>query len=322
MHEPLVSVIIIFFNAERFLVEAIESVLGQTYPHWELLLVDDGSADGSRTIAGRYAELNAEQVRVLNHPGNQNCGKGASRNLGIRHAGGEYVAFLDADDVWRPNKLEEQVSILERHPAAGMLYGETLYWYSWAGETAGSRRDFIPPLRVPLDTPIAPPRLLPLFLRGDAAVPCTCSIVVKRALANSIGGFDETFTGPANIYEDQAFYAKVCLNGTVVASGHCWDLYRQHPQASMAFARKSGEEFLAREAFLRWLQCYLHDQGVRDQAVWQALRREQWRLKQPTWLPKRRRLQDGVRWVKKWLLRFEERLLPAAISRRLWGGTF
>ena len=97
--KALVSTIIIFLNAERFLAEAIESVLAQTYPTWELWLVDDGSTDRSSQLARDYAARHAARIHYLEHPGHENRGKSASRNLGLRHARGEYVALLDADDV-------------------------------------------------------------------------------------------------------------------------------------------------------------------------------------------------------------------------------
>src|SRR6266566_10127625 len=108
-----VSVVIIFFNAERFIQEAIDSVFAQTYKNWELLLVDDGSGEGSTAIARSYVERDPQHVRYLEHPGHANRGMSASRNLGIGNAQGAYVAFLDADDVWFSNILEEQVAILE-----------------------------------------------------------------------------------------------------------------------------------------------------------------------------------------------------------------
>lgn len=317
--KSLVSVVVIFLNAGRYMREAIESVFAQHYPHWELLLVDDGSTDGSSAIARGYATEREGQVRYLQHPGHQNRGKGASRNLGIRHTRGEYVAFLDADDVWLPHKLAEQVALLDAHEDAGMLYGETLYWYSWTGEPGGRERDFRPALGVPLNTPIEPPALLPLFLRGKAAVPCTCSILVRRSALAAVGGFDVTFTAAYNIYEDQAFYAKICLNSVVVVSGKCWDRYRQHPAASMAVARETGQEVVARRFFLQWLEQYLIEERIADVAVWGALRRELWRLRYPAWLPSNARLGASMQWLKKWLLRIEERLLPSLVGRWLWG---
>src|SRR5918997_1425231 len=117
----LVSTILPFLNAEKFIEEAIESVFAQTYDDWELLLIDDGSTDGSTRIALQYAERHRGRVRYLEHPEHQNRGVSASRNLGISHARGEYVAFLDADDVWLEHKLEQQVAILSSHPEAGMV---------------------------------------------------------------------------------------------------------------------------------------------------------------------------------------------------------
>ena len=312
----LVSIIIIFFNAERFLEEAIESVCAQTYGHWELLLVDDGSTDDGTEIARHYARQRPGQIHYLQHPGGRNYGKGASRNLGVRQAQGEYVAFLDADDIWLPNKLAEQVAVLDQHEAVGLLYGETYYWYSWSPELAASQPDFSPPLGVAVNTPIAPPQLLPLYLRGKAAVPCPSSILVRRDAINHIGGFDETFIGINNIYEDQAFYVKLCLESTTLVVPRLWDWYRQHPEASMAVAWRTGKDAEARAFFLRWTAVYLQEQGARNREIWLALQREIWLIQRPDWLsPRAAKL---FRWAKKWLVKIEEAILPDAVSDWLW----
>src|SRR5947208_2727549 len=126
---PLVTCIIIFLNEAHFLGEAIESVVSQSYPHWELLLVDDGSSDDSTSLAQDYTTRYPEQIRYLEHPGHTNRGMSASRNLGIHHARGEYLAFLDADDVWLPAKLVRRIELMEKLPEVGLLYGPTLFWY-------------------------------------------------------------------------------------------------------------------------------------------------------------------------------------------------
>lgn len=169
--EPLVSVIIIFLNAAKFFEEAIESVFAQTDDNWELLLVDDGSTDPSTAIARLYVEREPGKIRHLEHPGHGNHGMSASRNLGIRHAQGKYVAFLDADDVWLPHKLEQQVAIMESQPTAAMIYGATQYWRSWTENPEDLQRDYTPRLGVQPSTLVEPPRLLTLYLRGEAAVP-------------------------------------------------------------------------------------------------------------------------------------------------------
>src|SRR5436190_7580701 len=99
---PLVSIIIPFWNTEKFLQEAIDSVVSQSYENWELLLVDDGSTDLSTEIAQQCAKQNPKKIHCLQHDAHDNRGVSAARNLGIRHAAGEYVCFLDADDVFLP----------------------------------------------------------------------------------------------------------------------------------------------------------------------------------------------------------------------------
>lgn len=318
MHPSLVSAIIIFLDAERFIEEAIESVLGQTYNHWELLLVDDGSTDASTQIARRYALQFPDRIRYLEHEGHRNRGMGASRNLGIRQARGEYIAFLDADDIWLPTKLEEQVRILDAHPTVGMLYGNTKYWYSWNGSAEAAPRDFLPPLGVKPRSIIEPPDLLPLFLRGRAAVPCTCSILVRRSTAEAVGGFDDSFLGNANVYEDQAFYVKICLVSRVYVSDQCWDWYRQHPDGSVAVAQRQGQAQAARRFFLNWLEDYLRKQQVTTPDVWQALRQEQWLNRDVAWVPNAGSARLLTRWIKKWLLRLEEHLVPKSFQHWLW----
>ena len=133
-NEPLVSAIIIILNAEKYLEEAIESVLAQTYQKWELLLCDDGSTDDSTQIVQRYIEEYPAKIRYLEHQGHQNRGMSATRNLGIEHAKGEYISWLDADDVWRPQKLERQVQLIGENPEAAMVYGPLQLWYSWKGD--------------------------------------------------------------------------------------------------------------------------------------------------------------------------------------------
>jgi glycosyltransferase involved in cell wall biosynthesis len=113
-------------NGEKFLEEAVDSVLAQSYPDWELLLVDDGSNDTSAHIAHPYVGRFPDKVRYLNHDNHHNRSASASRNLGNNSAKGELIAFLDADDVWLPHKLERQVEIMRKHPDA-LVYGLTQY---------------------------------------------------------------------------------------------------------------------------------------------------------------------------------------------------
>jgi glycosyltransferase involved in cell wall biosynthesis len=311
----LVSAITIFLNAEKFIQEAIESVFAQTYDHWELLLVDDGSTDDSTAIAQRYVAQNPARVRYLEHPDHQNRGMSASRNLGIRYAGGDYIAFLDADDVWLPQKLERQVAMLDSHPEAAMLYGNTLYWHSWTGNPEDKQHDHVPELGVRPNATVDPPSLLPLYLKGKAAVPCSCSILVRRDALQHIGGFEDSFRG---MYEDQAFYAKMCLAQPVFVSGECLEWYRQHPDSTCSVVEDAGKSNSTRLNFLNWLRTYMAEQGIEDSEVWQALRRELWLHSHPAQPGLTAWTGHFLRWTKKWLLRIEERAIPAPIRRRLW----
>ncbi len=276
MNQPLVSVVIIFWSAERFLREAIESVFAQAYANWELLLVDDGSTDGSTAIARSCVEQDPQRVRYLEHPGHANRGMSASRNLGIRNTQGAYVAFLDADDVWFSNILEEQVAILETYPDAAMVYGPIQWWYSWTGKREDAERDYVEKLGVPPNMIIEAPKLLPLFLRDKAAVPS--GILARRHVVEQVGGFEDTFPGE---YEDQVFCAKICLSAPVFASGQCWYRYRQHPDSCVLTGQRTGETDSARLRFLNWLDMYLAGQRTQDWRVWRALEFEFWRYRHP-----------------------------------------
>jgi glycosyltransferase involved in cell wall biosynthesis len=273
---PLVSVIIIFWNAEAFLAEAIASVLAQTYPDWELLLVDDGSSDGSPAIAQQAVATAPERMRYLCHPEHANRGMSASRNLGIAHAQGTYLAFLDADDVWFPQTLEEQVEILQEQPKAGMVYGPIQWWYSWTDRPEDRDRDYVECLGVPANTLVGPPRLLSLILRNRAAVPS--GLLLRRDLIERVGGFEDAFRGE---YEDQVFCAKVCLNADVFASDRCWYRYRQHPDSCVSVGIRTGATHSARLTYLNWLAEYLSSIGIADAGVWRALRLEFWRFRHP-----------------------------------------
>ena len=316
MHDqPLVSVILIFLNTEEYIQEAIDSVLVQTYKCWELLLIDDGSTDNSTEIARRYVAEYPEKINCLEHPNHQNLGMSASRNLGIRNAKGEYIVFLDSDDYWLPNRLETHLGVLDRFPDVGMLYGTAKYWYSWTGRPEDRELDVVPKLRVRKNTLFRPPELLPLLLDGKAEVPCTCSILVRREIMQKIGGFEESFRG---MYEDQAFYAKICLSAPVLATDDCLAWYRQHSKSSYSTAIHTGQTHVLRYRFLKWLETYCHEKRVQDKRVWEAVRRQLWLYDSSSFQNFPGLIQDSLRWIKKWILRVEERIFPSILRDWLW----
>ena len=119
---PTVSVIIPVFNGERFLAEAIDSVLVQTLPPKEIIVVDDGSTDRTSAVV---SALSATASVPIHASYQENQGPAAARNLGVARASGDMIAFLDADDIWLPDKTAHQLAALAAHPEAGAAWGDS-----------------------------------------------------------------------------------------------------------------------------------------------------------------------------------------------------
>jgi glycosyltransferase involved in cell wall biosynthesis len=244
---PLVSVVLIFFDEERFIEEAVQSVYDQTLADWELILVDDGSTDRSTQIARELA-AHDERIRYVDHPRHENRGMAASRNLGVANSSAPYLAFLDADDVWVPSKLAEQVDLLERMPDVAMVNGALRFWHSWDPTSTkadrcvltggvGERR---------LDPPEAALTNYPLASVDPAGV----DLLVRRPVFEAVGGFEERFRG---MFEDQSFLIKVFQRYPVYISSCVWLLYRQHDASSSALGTRVSWVRM-RGVFLDWLE--------------------------------------------------------------------
>jgi glycosyltransferase involved in cell wall biosynthesis len=115
-----VSVIIPTYNRKAFVLEAVNSILAQTYEDYELIVVDDGSADGTGEALKPYGD----RLRYLYQ---ENQGVSAARNRGLGHARGEFIAFLDSDDLWLPSKLAIQIAFMEQHPEARLCYTDEIW---------------------------------------------------------------------------------------------------------------------------------------------------------------------------------------------------
>jgi glycosyltransferase involved in cell wall biosynthesis len=272
-----VSIVTCFLNAEKFLAEAVQSVLAQTYSNWELVLVDDGSSDGSTQMAQEYAVKFPGRIRRFEHEGHANRGAAASRNLGLTHCRGEFFAILDADDVWLPTKLERQVSVLQNNPTAGMVFGRPLYWYSWTGRSVDRIRDRMPRAGVPVDQLfIAPELVTALYPLGSGNAPCPSDLMLRTCVAHQISGFEEAFTGVYQLYEDQLFLAKVYLAADVFVSGECWSWYRQHSDSCVPSVRRAGDYGRVRMKYFEWLTAYLDAEGIRNPIIERAITDALW----------------------------------------------
>lgn len=292
---PLVSVVTIFLNEERFLGEAIASVLGQTLEDWELLLVDDGSCDRSTEIAKAHAAQDPRRIRYLEHPGHANRGMSAARNLGLRAAKGEMIAFLDADDVWLPGKLEEQGAILRTQEKAAMVYGRPEYWFSWTDLDEDRDRDYIQEHWIESEVLVEPPGLFKSFLQGKAALPGTTSTLLRKQAVADVGFFEESFT---DLYEDQVFFAKVCLEWPVFVASGCWDRYRQHSASSCSLGEQDQREARARETYLTWLYAYVREHRPDDPRLASMVNTELWFSRNPAAARFRRRFRRLAKTVK------------------------
>lgn len=122
---PLISVVVPVYNGEKTIKETIESVLNQTFSNLELIVIDDGSQDSTLNVIANIEDL---RLKVFSY---QNGGVAISRNRGIQEAGGEFIAFLDADDLWTSDKLESQLKALQSNPQAAVAYS----WVDYINES-------------------------------------------------------------------------------------------------------------------------------------------------------------------------------------------
>ena len=222
MAEPLVSVLTPVFNGERFLDAAVSSVLAQTYENWELLLVDDGSSDGSWSRIEGWARSDA-RIRALAHAGRVNRGVSATRNLALRHASGKYVALLDCDDEWLSDKLERQVRIFEDNPDVVIAYGRAVSIDAGGLELANNPQgiDFPPVCGTGL--PSNQQDVIEGMIRDTVWLP-TLTVMMKAAEVREVGGFDEGLAAS----EDHLLFTLLASRGQVFFTEEVLARYRVH----------------------------------------------------------------------------------------------
>ena len=156
MKESLISTIVPVYNGERYLRETLDSILRQTYRPVEIIVVDDGSTDGIGSVVAEYGE----RVRYVWQP---NAGETAARNRGLALAQGEFVAFLDADDLWHPEKLARQMTRLQERPEIDLCF--THFQNFWVPELAEERERY---QQHPLSRPLSAYTICTLLARSTA----------------------------------------------------------------------------------------------------------------------------------------------------------
>lgn len=203
---PRVSVVIPVYNGERYIRQALISVLRQTHAQIECLVVDDGSVDGTASAVDATADGRVRYVYQAN------AGVSAARNTGLAAASGDYIAFLDADDVWLPSKLERQLHLAAERPDAGLIY---------CGYTITDQR-LRPVAQVRPDMRDA--RLKKWLMLEGNGIGLSFTGMVPRPVADAVGGFNTGLSTSA----DLEWSCRVANNWPVVAVPAALALYRNH----------------------------------------------------------------------------------------------
>jgi GT2 family glycosyltransferase len=226
---PVVSIVIPTYQRLAFLREAVDSVFAQTFADWELIVVDDGSTDGTDEY---LSTLHDRRVRTVwrEHSGNA----ARTRNAGVTLATGEWIAFLDSDDVWLPRKLELQLAALAKH--LNCLWSCTAVSYI---DDAGRPAVRIHPRKEP-----ASGWILDRLLMFEAAVPAQ-TMLVRRSLFRDVGGFDETF----DFCEDFDLDLRLAAYNPICALAEPLTLIREHGARTTSMQRPAVLHAASARAF-------------------------------------------------------------------------
>ncbi|MEO0986046.1 MAG: glycosyltransferase [Cyanobacteria bacterium J06639_14] len=211
-----VSVVIPAYNIETYLESALQSLISQTFEHFEVIIVDDGSTDKTHDIAKQFCYRD-NRFKVVCKP---NGGLSSARNYGIRHANSEYIALLDADDIYRPRKIETHVAILEQHASVGVVYSA-----SQAIRDDG-KSIFISLSGKPVDRNPLKALLFKNFIGHGS------NAIFRRSIFYEVGEFDETLRSS----EDIDFWLRI-------AGTQNWTFYRVPEKLSCYRVRPSGLSF-------------------------------------------------------------------------------
>ncbi len=172
---PLISVVIPVYNGEKTIQETIKSVLNQTFQSLELIIVNDGSNDETLKV---ISIIKDPRIKVFSYP---NAGLSATRNRGLAHATGEYISFIDADDLWTPDKLEAQLKVLQENPQAAVAYS----WTDWIDEFGQFLRRGT---SMSVNGDVYAKILLIDFIASGS------NTLIRRQALTEVGGFDESLT--------------------------------------------------------------------------------------------------------------------------------
>lgn len=210
----LISVVVPVHNGAQWLGQTLDSLFAQTYPHFEIVLVDDASTDNLDKVLASFRDARLQVVHLK-----KNVGVSAARNLGIGMAKGGYIAFCDADDLCQPQRLERQLAFLEQHPETGLCGSAFTCFDTQERET--------------VKNPVSDEEIRSALMQGNCF---GLSTIVGRAGLLNAAQFDETL----NVAEDYELWTRLAASGVRLANlPESLLLYRGHPQQA---SRHRSEE--------------------------------------------------------------------------------
>ena len=218
---PTISVIVPAYNVEKTLLETIESIRQQTFTDFELIVINDGSTDRTLEILNA---IDDSRLKVFSY---ENAGLSTARNRGISHATGEFITFIDADDLWTPDKLELQLAALRQNPDAGIAYS----WTSFMDETG---KYFFPDKPIYFEGDVLPQMLARNFIASGS------NVMARREAIESVGMFDPQISPCA----DWDYYLRLAMS-------YCFTVVPKH----QVFYRQSSSSMSTKIDFME--QCTL-----------------------------------------------------------------
>lgn len=238
---PTISVVIPCYNAERWISATLRSVLSQNWPNLEIIVVDDGSSD-------RSAELVRTQFPDVKLLKQKNSGVAAARNMGIAHAKGDWIAFLDADDIWLPDKLRLQWNMLHSNPCAKMAYSS---WQVWKCLDPFPDQKLLADLsdrNTVTEIYDGPSGWIYPELLADCHV-WTSTVLIHRSLLEQIGTFDERL----RIGEDYDLWLRASRHTPILRVSLPLALYRMHPYSITKSAPSENyQAYVIMKALKNW----------------------------------------------------------------------
>lgn len=223
MTKQYISIITASYNYATFLSEAIESVIAQTYPYWELLIIDDGSTDTSLEIIKSYVQKDA-RIRLLQHIDHRNHGLPETVKLGLLRASYEYVAFLESDDAWTPDSLQERITLLH-NTKADVIFNQC----QPVGDVTTVSRDvhgYLALIHQTMSMYRAPFSLFECYLHTTNLIPTFSCVLAKRKHVLSCN-----FQTPHRSWLDYWLWSQLSVRSTFAYTPKKLTLWRIHPES-------------------------------------------------------------------------------------------